>query len=221
MRLMRFFALPEKAHEGLWQQLDTVYFLRQSAEEIAWHARALHERIEIDQPVVRARLNPLGEGLEVMVYTHDQADLFVRMVGFFSRAGYSIVDARIHTTRHGYALDTFMLLDVSGRDSDRAMISYIEHELGERLAAPGTSGRTRQRAHLAAGQTFPDSAAGQHPAAGQPRSRRDRQAVRADRRCRRSTRPAVRRRQRTRRTMAPTCTRPRSPPSVSGSKTPS
>ncbi|QLH49599.1 MAG: [protein-PII] uridylyltransferase [Candidatus Accumulibacter cognatus] len=134
LRLMRFLTLPEAAHEPLWNQLDTVYFLRQSAEEIAWHARALHERIETDRPLVVARLNPLGEGLEVMVYTHDQADLFVRMVGFFSRAGYSIVDAKIHTTRHGYALDTFMLLDVSKRDSDRAMISYIEHELSDRLA---------------------------------------------------------------------------------------
>jgi [protein-PII] uridylyltransferase len=73
IRLMRFFALPEGAHEALWEQLDTVYFLRQSAEEIAWHARALHDRVKIDQPVVRARLNPLGEGLEVMVYAHDQA----------------------------------------------------------------------------------------------------------------------------------------------------
>ncbi|MBL8406808.1 MAG: [protein-PII] uridylyltransferase [Candidatus Accumulibacter sp.] len=134
LRLMRYLALPEAAHERLWKQLDTVYFLRQSAEEIAWHARALHERIEADRPVVVARLNPFGEGLEVMVYTHDQADLFVRMVGFFSRAGYSIVDAKIHTTQHGYALDTFILLDVSDRDSDRAMISYIEHELGDRLA---------------------------------------------------------------------------------------
>ena len=43
------------------------------------------------------------------------------------------MDARIHTTRHGYALDSFMLLDLSGRDSDRNMISYIEHELIERL----------------------------------------------------------------------------------------
>jgi UTP:GlnB (protein PII) uridylyltransferase len=58
------------------EQLDTVYFLRQSAEEIAWHARALHDCVESDQPVVKARLNPFGEGLEVMVYTHDQADLF-------------------------------------------------------------------------------------------------------------------------------------------------
>ena len=136
LRLMRYFALPETAHERLWQQVDTVYFLRQSADEIAWHARTLHEHEHdaIDQPVVKARLNPSGKGLEVMVYTQDQTDLFLRMVGFFSRTGYSIVDAKIHTTRDGYALDTFMLFDISDRDSDRAMIAYVEHELGERLA---------------------------------------------------------------------------------------
>ena len=134
MRLMRYLALPEGAHERLWQQLDTVYFLRHAAEEIAWHARALHDRFASRQPIVSARLNPLGAGIEVMVYTHDEAELFLHTVGFFSRAGYSIVDARIHTTAHGYALDTFVLLDLSDRDCDRAMISYIEHELADRLA---------------------------------------------------------------------------------------
>jgi [protein-PII] uridylyltransferase len=133
MRLLRYFALSDTVHEGLWKQLDTVYFLRHSADEIAWHTRALHYRTHVDRPVVKARLNPQGEGLEVMVYTLDQPDLFARLVGFFGRAGYSIVDAKIHTTRHGYALDSFMLLDVSGRDSGREMISYIEHELTERL----------------------------------------------------------------------------------------
>ena len=68
-----------------------------------------------------------------MAYTRDQRDLFARMVGFFSRAGYNILDARIHTTRHGYALDSFIMLDVTGRDSDRSMINYIEHELKVRL----------------------------------------------------------------------------------------
>jgi [protein-PII] uridylyltransferase len=134
MRLLRYFALSDTVHEHLWKQLDTVYFLRHSAEEIAWHTRSLHYRIHIDQPVVKARINPYGEGLEVMVYTRDQPDLFIRLVGFFGRVGYSIVDAKIHTTRHGYALDSFMLLDVSGLDSNREMISYVEHELNERLA---------------------------------------------------------------------------------------
>jgi [protein-PII] uridylyltransferase len=154
MRLLRYFALSDTVHERLWKQLDTVYFLRHSAEEIAWHTRALHYRIHVDQPVVKARINPQGEGLEVMVYTQDQPDLFARLVGFFGRAGYNILDAKIHTTRHGYALDSFMLLDISGRDSDREMISYIEHELLQRLTqqtppdVPASGRVSRQMKHF-------------------------------------------------------------------------
>jgi len=154
LRLLRYFAVPETAQEGLWNQLDTVYFLRHSAEEIAWHARALHYRIDGKKPVVKARVNPQGDGLEVMAYTLDQHDLFARLVGFFSRAGYNIMDAKIHTTRHGYALDSFMLLDVNGRDNDRDMISYIEHELTDRLTrqtlpeAPASGRISRQVKHF-------------------------------------------------------------------------
>ena len=150
MRLLRYFAVPEAAHERLWDQLDTVYFLRHSAEEIAWHARALHYRVDSAQPVVKARINPHSEGIEVMAYTLDQRYLFARLVGFFGRAGYTIMDAKIHTTRHGYALDSFMLLDISGRDNDRSMISYIEHELTARLTRqippePPAGGRISRR----------------------------------------------------------------------------
>jgi [protein-PII] uridylyltransferase len=151
MRLIRFFALPDTVQERLWKQLDTVYFLRHSAEEIAWHTRALHYRMIPPEPVVKARLNRAehideedsgmithpswseSAGLQVMVYTKDQPDLFLRLVGFFARAGFSIADAKIHTTRHGYALDSFVLLDVQHRDNNREMISYIEYELGLRL----------------------------------------------------------------------------------------
>ncbi len=135
MRLLRYFALSATVHERLWKQLDTVYFLRHSAEEIAWHTRCLHYRPNDEKPVVKARLNPASEGLQVMVYTRDQRDLFARLAGFFARAGYNIVDARIHTTRHGYALDSFVLLDTGERDNDREMLSYIEHELTQRLIA--------------------------------------------------------------------------------------
>jgi [protein-PII] uridylyltransferase len=154
MRLLRYFALSDTVHERLWKQLDTVYFLRHSAEEIAWHTRSLHYRIANDQPVVRARLHQDGEGLQVMVYTKDQPDLFARTVGFFARAGYNIVDAKIHTTKHGYALDSFVLLDISQRDNDREMLTYIEHELEYRLinqlpAEKPSSGRlSRQVKHF-------------------------------------------------------------------------
>ncbi len=154
MRLLRYFALSGTVHERLWSQLDTVYFLRHSAEEIAWHTRSLHYRIHNDQPVVRAKPNSEGDGLQVMVYTRDRPDLFIRMVGFFARNAYNIVDAKIHTTRHGYALDSFVVLDVAERDNDREMVGFIEHELAERLLVDGppdtpTSGRlSRQVRHF-------------------------------------------------------------------------
>ncbi|MCE1240523.1 MAG: [protein-PII] uridylyltransferase [Azonexaceae bacterium] len=154
MRLLRFFALSDTVHERLWKQLDTVYFLRHSAEEIAWHTRSLHYRIFNNQPVVRARLWQEGVGLQVMVYTQDQPDLFARIVGFFARAGYSIVDAKIHTTAHGYALDSFVLLDIENRDNARDMLPFIEHELEERLIrqsppeAPSSGRLSRQVKHF-------------------------------------------------------------------------
>lgn len=154
MRLLRFFALSDTVHERLWKQLDTVYFLRHSAEEIAWHTRSLHYRIYNNQPVVRARLHHDGEGLQVMVYTQDQPDLFARIVGFFARTGYSIVDAKIHTTAHGYALDSFVVLDVEERDNNRDMLTYIEHELENRLIhqlppdVPSRGRLSRQVKHL-------------------------------------------------------------------------
>ena len=135
LRLLRFHALSGTVHEQLWKYLDNVYFLRHTPEEIAWHTRSLHYRTTTGKPIVKARLAHQEIGLQVMVYTLDQPDLFTRIVGFFSRTGYSIVDAKIHTTRHGYALDSFVLLDMSDRDNDRDMIAYIEHELSERLIA--------------------------------------------------------------------------------------
>ena len=154
LRQLRFFALADTVHERLWKQLDMVYFLRHSSEEIAWHTRALHYRIFVEKPVVKARLHQESGGVQVMVYTQDQPDLFARVVGFFGRAGYNIVDAKIHTTAHGYALDSFVLLDVEQRDNKREMLSYIEHELEQRLLLqsapeiPATGRISRQVKHF-------------------------------------------------------------------------
>lgn len=154
LRLLRFYALSGTVHEQLWKHLDTVYFLRHTPEEIAWHTRSLHYRTNTGQPVVKARLAQQEVGLQVMVYTLDQPDLFARIVGFFSRAGYSIVDAKIHTTRHGYALDSFILLDMSERDNDRDMMAYVEHELSDCLLkqeapeAPAAGRLSRQVRHF-------------------------------------------------------------------------
>jgi [protein-PII] uridylyltransferase len=132
-RLLRLRGLRPDVEAGFWQHLDTGYFLRHDAEEIAWHTRTLYHRPEGTEPVVRARLNPAGEGVQVMVYVADQPDLFARICGFFARLGYSIVEAKVHTCRHGYALDSFVLLDPGEQLSYRDMLALVEHDLGDRL----------------------------------------------------------------------------------------
>ena len=131
---LRYFALGNSVQTQFWKQLDDVYFLRHTDEEIAWHTRCLYYRTHENKPVVRARPNPESEGIQVLVYAPDQLDLFVRLCAYFSSIGYSIMDAKIQTTRHGYALDSFNLLDASDRGLDRETCTLIEHDLLEVLA---------------------------------------------------------------------------------------
>ena len=142
--LLRYHGLRPGIEEALWTQLDAVYFMRHSAEEIAWHARILYFRPQSDEPVVKARVLDGDEGVQVMVFTPDQKDLFVRMTGFFGRLGFSILDAKVHTTRHGYALDSFILQDPGNTAHYRDVIQLIEHDLTERLIHPGPSDRPTQ-----------------------------------------------------------------------------
>ena len=134
-RLLRLYAVPDDAERALWRHLDTPYFQRHTADEIAWHARHLYWRVEKTEPVVKARLARDGAGLQVVVYLPDQKELFARVCGFFGRAGLSILEAKVHTTRHGYALDTFAIHDPSNPlASYRDTIQLVEFELKRRLA---------------------------------------------------------------------------------------
>lgn len=85
--------------------------------------------------IVRARLSPIGEGLQVLVYANDRPDLFARICGYFDRAGFSILDAKIHTTRNGYALDTFQIVSTMEVDHYREFIHMVEAEMPKAIAS--------------------------------------------------------------------------------------
>ena len=123
--------------DALWKTLDLSYFARHDAQDLAWHARALWRHVDSPEPVVRARPSPVGEGLQVLVYAKDQQDLFARICGYFDGAGFNILDAKVHTTRTGYALDTFQViapeLDLHHRD----LTALVESKLGQALVAQG------------------------------------------------------------------------------------
>jgi [protein-PII] uridylyltransferase len=136
-RLLRLYAVPDGAEDRLWRELDITYFQRHTADEIAWHARHLHWRIDKTAPVVKVRLAKDGAGLQALIYLVDQKALFARICGYFGNTGLSILEARVHTTRHGYALDTFAVHDPTNPNASyRETIQRIEYELARALASP-------------------------------------------------------------------------------------
>ncbi len=131
---VRLLGLRDESREAFWKELDVAYFLRHDASEIAWHTRHLYHRVDAEEPIVKARVIGQNQGLQVMVYLKDRPDLFAAICGFFEQHTLSIQDARIHTTRHGWALDSFIVL-LPGQEADyRSWATLIEHELAQNLA---------------------------------------------------------------------------------------
>ena len=161
LQKLALYAMPHEVEKALWNTLEVSYFLRHDASDIAWHARQLSRHVIAEiatntpksiashadsmpatgskvlkiEAIVRARLSPVGEGIQVLVYTPDQSDLFARICGFFDSQGFSILDARIHTANNGYALDTFQVVSNMLGEHHRELMQMIESELPRTLAA--------------------------------------------------------------------------------------
>jgi [protein-PII] uridylyltransferase len=138
--IMALHSMPFESHKALWDTLDVSYFMRHEAVDIAWHAKQLSRHVKTMQPIVRARRSPIGDtGLQVVVYTPDQPDLFARICGYFDQGGLSVLDARIHTTQIGYALDTFQVISPAEdmEDHYREFTSMLENGLAVAIAKIG------------------------------------------------------------------------------------
>lgn len=118
IRLLELKAIPFEQYKAFWDSLEESYFLRTDADEIAWHVRVFAPHKDPDQPVVRTRIAPFGEGFQVAIYQRDQPDLFTRICAYFDKAGLSVLDAKIHTTGSGHALDTFLVVDPYAQRQD-------------------------------------------------------------------------------------------------------
>jgi [protein-PII] uridylyltransferase len=171
LAIMALHAMPYNAHQALWDTLDVGYFMRHQADEIAWHTRTLSRQIaqngtvraaaaqrppmegrqaKADPCIVKARLSPGGEGLQVLVYALDQSDLFARICGYFDESDFSILDARVHTTRNGHALDSFQIVAPNLAEHYRELTTMVELRLAQTIDArgplpPPTMGRVSRR----------------------------------------------------------------------------
>ncbi len=100
--------------EKVWREWGDDYFLRHSADEIAWHTLAILKSTPADLPLVLVRQQSPRGGTEIFIYTHDQEHLFATTTQALDQLGLTILDARIITANNGFTLDTYIVLEASG-----------------------------------------------------------------------------------------------------------
>ena len=111
--------------ETVWQELGDEYFIKESADEIAWHTRAILQHGNNPEPLVlmRAHRQFAQDAVQLFIYTQDQPNLFATTVAVFDRMNLDVQDARIITATTAFSLDTYVVLDRFGTlltDPDRA-----------------------------------------------------------------------------------------------------
>ncbi|MFA0440074.1 [protein-PII] uridylyltransferase [Vibrio sp. 10N.286.49.C2] len=104
--------------EVLWQRFKADYFLRHTHKQIAWHCEHILKSGDPQKPLVLMSKKATRGGTEVFVYSKDQPALFANVVAELDRRNFNVHDAQIMTSKDGFVLDTFMVLDQHSKKID-------------------------------------------------------------------------------------------------------
>lgn len=117
---------------AFWQTYRFDYFLRYSAEQLAWHANNL---LHHDLQKTRVLINPdtSNGGTEIFIYSPDRPYLFATVCNQLSMQNLNIHDALIITNKNGFALDTFIVLNPNGSLVEKNRYQSIQHALEQAL----------------------------------------------------------------------------------------
>ena len=127
--------------EALWQLRGDDYFLRERAEDIAWHTEAIANHIDTSRPLVLVRNGSescVANTTQIFVYAPFDISTFPRTCARLEQLDLSVHDARIYHGSDGMSLDTYFVLDSSGAAiEDPERLRYISAYLSRSLA-PGS-----------------------------------------------------------------------------------
>ena len=136
--------------EELWQEREEDYFLRERAEDIAWHTEAIAGHHNRDKPLVLIRNSidsVVANTTQIFIHARSDAQLFSRICAELEQLDLSVHDARIYNANDGMSLDTFFVLDSNGKpiDEDGTRLKHIKQHLTESLSGAPCSPHIIQR----------------------------------------------------------------------------
>ena len=113
-QLEKLLNLPAPEFTKLAKRLPDAYWIAEPSDIIARNAKHLLANKDADLAIDACYYPERGATL-VTVYAADHPGLFYRIAGAIHLAGGNIIDARIHTSSDGMAVDNFLIQDPIGR----------------------------------------------------------------------------------------------------------
>ncbi|TVV75813.1 [protein-PII] uridylyltransferase [Sphingomonas solaris] len=156
-RLREVLGWDEARFDAYVRRLPDAYWVAEAFDILERNARLITGAQTENRPLsIAATADPERGATLVTIYASDHPGLFYRIAGAIHLAGASIIDARIHTTRDGMAVDNLLVQDPFGQpfdDPDRLARLRLTIEdalanrnrMADRLAAK-PSPRTRAEA---------------------------------------------------------------------------
>ena len=107
--------IAESVIDAFWQYASDDYFLRYTADEIAWHTAAIASANVEDLPLVLLRPRTQRDSAEIFVYAKNKGPIFSLSTATLDQLGLTILDARIMTTLNDFVLNSFQVLEQTGK----------------------------------------------------------------------------------------------------------
>ena len=145
--------LNETQVQGIWENTDDEYFVRESVANIVWHTESIarhHSESPGDDTLVLVQdtADTLADGAtHIFIYTVDRHHLFASSAAAMEQLGLNIQDARIFTSQKNYVMNTYSVLEADGSaiGDDPRRIEQIKTLLREYLAEPSAHLRVSKK----------------------------------------------------------------------------
>jgi len=125
--------IDEQKVKALWSEFRVDYFLRYSPEQIARQCTYILEH-DREKPLVLISAVPYRGGTEVFIFTKEKNNTFANTVSFLVTKKLSIHDAKIISTKTGYTVNTFVVLDSRNKPlRERFYTKEMSQDLVDRL----------------------------------------------------------------------------------------
>lgn len=150
--------LSDSSIDKAWKDISSDYFLRYYADEIIWHTIAINGYDDQDLPLILLRPQNQRGSAELFIYAlHQQEDfIFSRTTAALDKLGLTVLDARIITSDHQLALNSFQVVEQSGDPiSDLHREVHICHSIKQQLENLSTPQEHNTHLHSRQAEHFP------------------------------------------------------------------